>query len=778
MGQNLSDPNVPASAVLIVRQPDGKGWILLDRPPGAASLPQTATVLDDSDRSRVLPSLQEALSAASTLGDRIRIVEGPLAELGQQLLQDRNAIQVVYHPCQAELSLVRRFARSGLELFQSWLTGTGKSSLNCGSVTLDPEQARQILASRLPFGTLGQMVAVALALEIPVVETRCSDRRPALDSASAGTLVVGIASTVRNWWQVRLFPRPSAVDADPIGSLKSASRITFARALAGLLLIVLTGWLLLGHLDYPLFEPDETRNAQLALNMLESGDWMSLTLDGQPYWDKPPLQAWLTAASLSVSGVNERAIRLPGALMGMATIAIVLVLGNRIVGFRAAWFGAAMVLISGGFGLMSRFVTMDMALTLCTTLTGLAILSGLQRGTGGWGWWILAGVGAGLGLLAKGPVVVVLTVPPLLLHCWLDGASIRPWLVRGLAMIFPATLIAGPWFLATAYTQPGFLECFFWRHNLVRFTEAFNHQQPVWFYLPVMLLALYPASFVLTGLFGLAAAGPKARRELLAGAESALLVWSGWIVLFFSLSESKLPTYILPAIPPLGLLLGRIIDLSMAGPSLVPNRLGLGFAARHMALSSAILLTGITIWQFLPVSIPSGGISVGAASLALLAIVAAAGLAIRGTRIPALPAWTTAVVVAIVFHAAALGSLVPAIARYRSLSGSVAELVRQTPSEDTVLFFGERPHAVSLLMPEQAVHWIPLEEPDLAGDFLEQHPDTILVTHPHNLTAIRENSEANLEFAVMEGERKIFRARAEYSSLRTANAVPDAAPIH
>jgi 4-amino-4-deoxy-L-arabinose transferase-like glycosyltransferase len=105
-------------------------------------------------------------------------------------------------------------------------------------------------------------------------------------------------------------------------------------------LIVTTCMVLVPNLAFPLIEPDETRYAQIAIEMIESRDWVTPTLDGQAYLDKPPLMYWLTALSFQTFGMNETAARIPSMLSAFATILLVYGWGQLILNRRSAWLGA------------------------------------------------------------------------------------------------------------------------------------------------------------------------------------------------------------------------------------------------------------------------------------------------------------------------------------------------------------------------------------------------------------------------------------------------------
>jgi len=173
-----------------------------------------------------------------------------------------------------------------------------------------------------------------------------------------------ISAMLQFWFAQLAFPareysKPTLTDTP---ALTSNTKLALSA-----LVIAAACVLVLANRSYPLFEPDEARNAQLALNVAESGNWLSLNLYNQPYTDKPPLLAWLTACSHWMFGANEASSRLPSALSAVLTICLTLLIGRRLVGFRSALAGTVALFVSWGFVFQARFATMDMLLSCCTT---------------------------------------------------------------------------------------------------------------------------------------------------------------------------------------------------------------------------------------------------------------------------------------------------------------------------------------------------------------------------------------------------------------------------
>ncbi|HJZ94170.1 MAG TPA: glycosyltransferase family 39 protein, partial [Gemmataceae bacterium] len=183
-----------------------------------------------------------------------------------------------------------------------------------------------------------------------------------------------------------------------------------------LILLVLPALLLYPTLSFHLLEPDEGRYAQIPREMLARGDWVVPHLQGQPYLDKPPLLYWLVMLSYSVFGVAEAPARLIPALAVHGSILVVYLLGRRSLGERSAFWGGLFLAVAPGFVGMARLLTMDGLLTYWVTLALFATFEAVRGGRFRAGWWYLAAVAAGFGVLTKGPIPFLLLVPPVWLH--------------------------------------------------------------------------------------------------------------------------------------------------------------------------------------------------------------------------------------------------------------------------------------------------------------------------------------------------------------------------
>lgn len=300
--------------------------------------------------------------------------------------------------------------------------------------------------------------------------------------------------------------------------------------------------------------PDEPRYAGVAREMYRSGDFITPRLAGEAWFEKPVLMYWLAAVSYAVLGIGEAAARLPSALGATLASLLMFWIGRRLFS-REAGFAAALILATAtGFFALARAASMDMLLTASLT-AAMAFFLAAYTSEGRPRRWLFYGFYAalGFGLLAKGPVAVLLPVLALGVFTLWRGSwrDVGSWHPEGI--VFTA-VVAGPWYTAVTWINgQEFIDVFFLNHNLQRFTsEIHGHPQPFYFYVPVLLLIFFPWSFALF----------PALRGRYTRVEHFLWVWAAVPFVFFSLSGSKLPAYILPVLPPLALLTAREITRS------------------------------------------------------------------------------------------------------------------------------------------------------------------------------------------------------------------------
>ena len=298
-----------------------------------------------------------------------------------------------------------------------------------------------------------------------------------------------------------------------------------------------------------LIGPDEPRYAAVAREMFASGDYITPRLYGVPWFEKPALVYWLTALGYKIFGLNEAGARFPSAL-GAVICVFFVYWGGRKFWDRATGFIAASILASSiGFFAFARAASMDMPLTACFTMALVFFLFGINDQTPRRRRWFYAFYAAlGLGVLAKGPVAVILPALSLggfaLLRGRLD--EWRTWHLKGLWI---TAAVAVPWYLAcTIVNGWQFIDVFFINQNIERFTTTIHgHDRALFFFLPVLLLLTFPWTFLLI----------SAVRRRFSKNEQLLAWWAIVPFVFFSFSGSKLPGYILPMVPPLALLCAK-----------------------------------------------------------------------------------------------------------------------------------------------------------------------------------------------------------------------------
>jgi len=359
----------------------------------------------------------------------------------------------------------------------------------------------------------------------------------------------------------------------------------------GVLLALVLALLVLRLGAVPLVGPDEPRYARVAVEMHRAGEWVTPTLRGEPWLEKPPLYYWAAGGAFALLGETEAAARLPSVLAALVLVGATALVGARLYGTAAglhAGFVAGTSLLPFAYG---RAASMDMLLAAAVTVAiGLAGLRAL--GNAGPFAVVAAAAAAGLATLAKGPLGVLL--PFLVLGGYVLAA--RQWgLLREIASpraTLAFLLVAAPWYVAILRDQGRhFVDVFILNHNLERFTSTVHHHPgPFWYYLPVLLVGLFPWSgLAVPALFH---ASPRSSR-----ADLFLLFWLALPLFFFSLAGSKLPGYILPCVPPLAILMGRAADRLVAeGPT--PERILSGRVAALLGLVLGALLAAAPAFLF------------------------------------------------------------------------------------------------------------------------------------------------------------------------------------
>jgi hypothetical protein len=338
----------------------------------------------------------------------------------------------------------------------------------------------------------------------------------------------------------------------------------------------------------PLLQPDEGRNSEIAREMKEAGAWLSPSNDGITALDKPAFYFKTVALSLAALGDNETAARLPSAIFGLALLALTFVFCRRVHGMRCAILAVVIIATTPLFVVNSRTVIFDIALAF---FVSAAIFAGYRaeeyEGKSRRNWHLLGALAAGLATLVKGPVGFL--IPTLVLFVFYRVEGKRGVLKRffaplNLLVFFGVTL---PWFIGLSLQHPDFPHYGLIEESFHRFTtDEFHRNKPFYFYALIVAGLFLPWSFILPE----AGVATWKNKKLMSSADRLCLVWAIVVVIFFSLSKSKMPGYILSATIASGILVARFFERALANPG--------GKAARiicRAAITLAVLCFAVAI---------------------------------------------------------------------------------------------------------------------------------------------------------------------------------------
>jgi len=323
---------------------------------------------------------------------------------------------------------------------------------------------------------------------------------------------------------------------------------------------LLLGLCLLAYLlpmgSHGLWIPDETRYAQISQGMLLSGDWVSPHFMGLRYFEKPVAGYWMIALSQAVFGDNLFGVRFASALSTGLSVMLCYLIARRLWNEPRKSFACALLYMSfavvtgqAGYANLDPQFTFWVNLSLVALWFALDSVSRDRRLIG----WALLGLACGMGFMTKGFLAWVL--PVLIALPWMIWQKrLRELLIYGPVAIAVAIAVSLPWALAVHAQEPDYWRFFFWHEHIRRFAgDDAQHDAPWWFYLPLLVAFSLPWAALLPSALKQAW---QTRRQASIG---FLLLWLLMPLLFFSLSNGKLPTYILPCLLPLALLLGNTL---------------------------------------------------------------------------------------------------------------------------------------------------------------------------------------------------------------------------
>jgi 4-amino-4-deoxy-L-arabinose transferase-like glycosyltransferase len=337
----------------------------------------------------------------------------------------------------------------------------------------------------------------------------------------------------------------------------------------------------------PLFNPDEGRYAEIPREMLSGGDWVIPHLNGLDYIEKPPLQYWATASMYRLFGVSEFSARLYTALAALGTVALVGLLGARLGGRETGWRAAAVLAGMIMVIVLGQLITLDMSLTLYMTASLTGFLLAQRPGGANLKWMLMAWIGAALGVLTKGLVAAAIPAAVLVIYS-LCCRDVSPWRRLRLSWGLPLFLgIAVPWHWLASLRLDDFLHFFFVHEHFARYlTKVADREEPWWFFGMVFLIGTVPWTVpalrvIFSGWHDRALKGSFSPTFF-------LWIWVVFVCVFFSLSDSKLMPYILPAMPALAVLIAMLPIATLRQDFLITAvltaivGLGLGIASFYL----------------------------------------------------------------------------------------------------------------------------------------------------------------------------------------------------
>jgi 4-amino-4-deoxy-L-arabinose transferase-like glycosyltransferase len=342
-----------------------------------------------------------------------------------------------------------------------------------------------------------------------------------------------------------------------ISNTKQTSRLEMRDLILLTILIGIFFAFMLGN--RPLSAPDEGRYVEIPREMVVTGDYLTPRLNGVKYFEKPVLFYWLEAFSIKLLGLDEFTLRLWPAIMALLGCLSVAVAGARLFGRLTGILAAAILATSLLYYVLSRTIILDLPVSILMTIALLSFLIGTHQPTGLkrrlylWGFFACSA----LAVLTKGLIGVF--IPGMVIGAWIlllgEWRIVKTlYLPSGLVLFL---LIAAPWHIMVGRANPEFFSFYFIHEHFARFmTNVHGRYQPVWFFIPVLLLGLFPWSVFLVQAVNHSI--PSSWRERHEHRDALFLIlWVGLVFTFFSVSSSKLVPYILPVFPPLALLIGR-----------------------------------------------------------------------------------------------------------------------------------------------------------------------------------------------------------------------------
>jgi 4-amino-4-deoxy-L-arabinose transferase-like glycosyltransferase len=450
-------------------------------------------------------------------------------------------------------------------------------------------------------------------------------------------------------------------------------------------------------------------HASTSKDMVLSGDWVTPTLNGKNFYDKPILYNWLAALSFILFGFTEFAARLPAALLGLGCVIITYLLGRRMFGPMVGFLGGVILATSPEYVVLSRVVVHDITLAFFVTLSLFFFYLGFVGDRYRKTCFLSFYVSSGFAVLAKGPVGIALPGLIIGLFLILKGRLrfIKEMWIGWGTLVF--LLVAAPWYILISLRNSDYASYFFIQQNLMNFLSSkTGHPRPPYYYIPILLGGFFPWSFFLP--LGLIRA-LRVRLKEMDNRTLFLVLWFGTMLLFFSAASSKLPTYILPSFPAAALLVGVLWhDLIYVNP----DKLRKGFLYSYVPIVVILMLALVYIMINPPTRLESKygidllRVNVVACTIATIAVFGGIMLVLKHYR--AFFAANVGLMISGIILFIVL--IVPLINPYRSSKGVAQKLDAILPPgekfvfyreiRDSALFYTNR-RAIVLYVPKQVL---------------------------------------------------------------------------
>jgi 4-amino-4-deoxy-L-arabinose transferase-like glycosyltransferase len=342
----------------------------------------------------------------------------------------------------------------------------------------------------------------------------------------------------------------------------------------------------------PLSVPDEGRYVEISREMAATGNYLTPRLNSVKYFEKPVFFYWLEAFSINLFGLNEFTLRLWPALFALFGCLAVAVAGARLFGRLTGLIGATVLATSLLYYGLSRAIILDMPVTILLTLALLSFLMGTHEAPGlkrRLYLWVFYAFAA-LAVLTKG--LIGIFIPGMVIGAWIlllgEWRMLKTlYIPSGLALFL---LFAAPWHIMVGTANPEFYQFYFIHEHLQRYlTTVHGRYKPFWYFMPIVLLGLFPWSAFLVQ--AIKHNLPSTWRERNEHPDALfLMLWAGLVFLFFSSSSSKLAPYILPVFPPVALLVGRYLAAAWDSRDFPGLRTGYSiFLVASLLLAAAFL---------------------------------------------------------------------------------------------------------------------------------------------------------------------------------------------